>query len=76
MKIKTSITLSNQVLKLIDNSIDKDENRSLFIERAVWEYIDKRKREIRNQKDLRIINDKARQLNKEAKDVLSYQVDI
>jgi metal-responsive CopG/Arc/MetJ family transcriptional regulator len=75
MKIKTSITISDDVIKQIDDIIKNDGNRSLFIEDAVIYYLNIKKRIIRNNKDLKIINSKAKELNKEAVEVLSYQVD-
>jgi metal-responsive CopG/Arc/MetJ family transcriptional regulator len=75
MKTKTSITISDDVIKQIDEIIKNDGNRSLFIEDAVKYYLNIKKRIIRNNKDLKIINSKAKELNKEAEEVLSYQVD-
>jgi metal-responsive CopG/Arc/MetJ family transcriptional regulator len=76
MKIKTSITLSKNLLKEIDTIISKSGNRSLFIEEAIKNYINHKKRFLRNQKDLEIINRSANDLNKEAEDTFSYQVKI
>lgn len=76
MKIKTSITLSKNLLKEIDSIISKSGNRSLFIEEAIKNYLNHKKRFLRNQKDLEIINRSASDLNKEAEDTLSYQVKI
>ena len=75
MKIKTSITITNTILKEIDNLIKNDGNRSLFIEDAVKYYLNYQKRLLRNENDLIIINSKAKKLNKEAEDVLSFQAD-
>ncbi len=76
MKVKTSITLSKSLLKEIDLIISKSGNRSLFIEEAVKNYLIQKKRFLRNNNDLDIINRSADELNKEADDVLSYQVHI
>jgi metal-responsive CopG/Arc/MetJ family transcriptional regulator len=73
MKIKTSITLSNEIMTQLDTMIS-DGNRSDFIEKALWKYIELEQREKRNQNDLYIINNESLHLNKEAKDVLLYQV--
>ena len=75
MKTKTSITISNDIIKQIDNIIKNDGNRSLFIEDALKYYLNIQKRIERNNKDFKIINSKAKKLNKEAEDILSYQVD-
>ncbi len=76
MKVKTSITLSKGLLKEIDLIISKSGNRSLFIEEAVKNYLIHKKRNLRNKNDLDIINKSADELNKEADDILSYQVHI
>ena len=74
MKIKTSITLSEDLLKILDRSAP--ENRSEFIEKALRAFIARLAREEQNARDIRIINDKAAALNKEALDVLGYQVKL
>jgi len=76
MKVKTSITLSEYLLTAIDNMIAEYGNRSKVIEVALKEFIANKKRQIRDLKDLDIINNNADLLNKEAKDTLSYQVKI
>jgi metal-responsive CopG/Arc/MetJ family transcriptional regulator len=73
MKMKTSITLSEDILKAIDKFTGKSKNRSEFIETAVRAYIAQRTRRERNARDLEIINQHADRLNEEALDVLAYQ---
>lgn len=76
MKVRTSITLSENLLKEIDEMVDDSGNRSIFIEEAIRDYIDRCKRMMRDRTDLELINNSADDLNKEAQDILSYQVDI
>jgi metal-responsive CopG/Arc/MetJ family transcriptional regulator len=76
MKVKTSITLSDTLLREIDKIVGKKGNRSVFIEHAIEDSLEKRKREKRDKKDLELINQNAEALNQEAEDVLSYQVDM
>ena len=78
MNVKTSITVSESLLKEIDEVLDYPVNRSDFIEEAIKEYIERKKRSIKNRDrtDLERINHYADDLNKEAEDTLSYQVDI
>jgi len=76
MKIKTSVTLSEGVLRDLDRLVDKHRDRSELIEVALREYLAGRSKEIRDAKDLDIINKNAEELNREAEDVLSYQVDL
>jgi metal-responsive CopG/Arc/MetJ family transcriptional regulator len=74
MKVKTSITLSEDLLEAIDQCSSHFKNRSDFIEAAIRAYIDKSVRDEQNTKDLAILNSQADRLNKEAADVLTYQV--
>lgn len=74
MKVKTSITLSQALLKEIDTLTGKNGNRSSFIERAVREHITHRKMSVRDRQDLYRINQSADEMNREAEDVLDYQV--
>jgi metal-responsive CopG/Arc/MetJ family transcriptional regulator len=76
MKIKTSVTLSEDVLRDLDRLVDEHRDRSDLIEVALREYLAGRAKEIRDAKDLDIINKNAEELNREAEDVLSYQVDL
>jgi metal-responsive CopG/Arc/MetJ family transcriptional regulator len=74
MKIKTSITLAEDLLKVIDEQSGPHKNRSDFIEKAVRAYVAQVMRDRRNARDLEIINRQADRLNQEAEDVLTYQV--
>ena len=73
MKVKTSVTLSPELLEAIDNSCGSSKGRSEFLERAAWEVIRGRAREERDKRDIAIINQHADQLNAEAADVLAMQ---
>ena len=74
MKVKTSITLSADLIEAIDQWGQQFKNRSAFIEAAVSAFVSHLIREQQNAKDLEIINRRADQLNREAGDVLTYQV--
>lgn len=76
MKIKTSVTISEDLLKVMDEFIGTDKNRSLFLEKAAWEYIAKLRRAQCNARDIEIINQRADYLNQEVLDALSYQVAV
>jgi metal-responsive CopG/Arc/MetJ family transcriptional regulator len=73
MKVKTSVTLSPELLKAIDNSCGTGNSRSEFLERAAWEVLRRAAREERDKRDIAIINQHADQLNAEAADVLAMQ---
>ncbi len=75
MKVKTSITLSEELLKAVDKRTKQQQKtRSDFIETAVWAFIQQLTRDEQNARDLEIINRNADSLNEEASDVLEYQV--
>jgi len=75
MKTKTSVTLSEDVIKTIDKLSGQSKNRSKFIEKAVRAYVAQMIRRELNARDLEILNQRADQLNEEARDVLAYQGD-
>jgi metal-responsive CopG/Arc/MetJ family transcriptional regulator len=70
VRVKTSITLPEELLKSIDRA---DSNRSAFIERASRAYLARLEKARREAKDAEIINRNATRLNEEAMDVLEYQ---
>ena len=76
MKVKTSVTLSQEILALIDQYVGGENNRSAFIELAVKTYLELSKRKKRDQNDLEIINRLSEKLNREAIDVLQYQTEL
>ena len=76
MKVKTSITLSEDIVRYIDASVSDQQTRSEFIEKAVRDFIARRMQKERDSKDLAILNKEAERLNKEAEDVLSYQAEV
>jgi metal-responsive CopG/Arc/MetJ family transcriptional regulator len=75
MKLKTSVTLSEELLRTIDLLSGDSGNRSQFIEAALRSYIDQMIRMERNARDIELINLQADRLNEEALDVLAYQVE-
>lgn len=76
MKVKTSITLSNEILEAIDLHIGEYKSRSGFIETAARRFIAQLEREQVEKRDLELINQHSDFLNAEAEDVLTYQVPL
>jgi metal-responsive CopG/Arc/MetJ family transcriptional regulator len=76
MKTKTSVSLSDDLLKLIDEVVEGENRRSAFIEEAVKAYLEVLKRQKRDRKDLQTINRLSEKLNREAQEVLNFQKDI
>ena len=74
MKVKTSVMLSEDILKEIDTFSIQYKSRSEFIEIAVRTFVAQLLRQQQNLRDLEIINRYADDLNEEAMDVLEYQV--
>ena len=75
MRIKTSVSLSFDVLDQV-GQYTQDGERSDFIEKALWKYIEELRRNERDNQDLKKINRASNFLNKEAKDILDYQVSL
>jgi metal-responsive CopG/Arc/MetJ family transcriptional regulator len=76
MKIRISITVSEEMMREIDELCSRYGNRSLLIEQAIRDFLAAEARRKRDIQNIEILNRRADALNKEAKDVLSYQVDI
>jgi metal-responsive CopG/Arc/MetJ family transcriptional regulator len=80
MQVKTSITLSGDLLHTMDELIEQlseqYQNRSFFLEMAAWAFIEQLRRAQRTAKDIEIINQRADYLNEETMDALTYQVPL
>jgi len=76
MKVKTSISLSEDLVKRMDSLSSQYGNRSALIERALRDFLAAETRRRRDAQDLEILNRRADALNEEAEDVLSFQVDL
>jgi metal-responsive CopG/Arc/MetJ family transcriptional regulator len=76
MKIKTSVTLSEELIQQIDALSSQYGTRSALIEQAVRDFLAARAQRTRDAQDLEILNRRAEALNVEAEDVLSYQVEL
>jgi len=63
MKIKTSITLSAEIVYRLDRLVGPGGNRSAVLH----------ERHRRDARDLEILNRESKKLNREAQDVLGYQ---
>jgi metal-responsive CopG/Arc/MetJ family transcriptional regulator len=72
MKVKASITVSDEVLREIDE-LAKSSSRSEVIEEALREFLAARARSARDARDVEIVNRHADAYNLETADLLSYQ---
>ena len=75
MKMKTSVTLEKDVVAAVEQAAREGESRSQVIERLLRQSIAARERDAVDQRDRKIINAHADELNEEAVDVLGYQVE-
>lgn len=76
MKVKTSITISDDLLHEIDRRSDEFRSRSQFLETAARGFLRELSRREAEQSDRDIIDTRADALNAEAEDVLAYQVSL
>ena len=76
MKVKTSVTLSEELIREIDALSSQYGTRSALIERAVRDFLATAAQRQRETRDLEILNRRAEALNAEAADVLPYQVEL
>lgn len=74
MKIKTSVTLSEELLEAI-SAETHSENRSAFIETATWEFLERRKQQARDRREIERINANSAFLNDEAGQMVELQDD-
>ena len=76
MKKRISITISTDLLLMINRQIGALGSRSAFIEKVLKDHLQKLERQAIHQRDFELINANADYLNREAEDVLRYQADI
>ena len=73
MKAKTSLTLSEDLVKTLDKLAGTKVSRSAFIENILREFVDRRAAARRDAQAVAAINKHAAQLNAEMRDTLSFQ---
>lgn len=74
MKLKTSITLSADLVAKLDRLVGPDVSRSSFIEGILRAYVELSAQSRRNARDVAAINRHAARLNADMRDALSFQV--
>jgi len=72
MKVKASITVSDDLLRAVDE-LAQSSSRSEVIERALREFFAARARAARDARDLQIMNAEADAYNVETADLMTYQ---
>jgi metal-responsive CopG/Arc/MetJ family transcriptional regulator len=76
MRVKTSVTIDEEVLRAIDRVATRARSRSRIIEDAARDYLTRQARVARDTRDRELIDQAADDLNAEMDDVLSYQADL
>ena len=73
MKIRTSLTLSENLLKTLDRLAGPNASRSAFVETILRDFVEVRMQAKREARAIAEINRHCAQLNSEMSDVLSFQ---
>jgi RNA polymerase-interacting CarD/CdnL/TRCF family regulator len=75
MKIKTSVTLSEETLASLEELTREGLSKSRIVEIAVADLLDRHRRRRRDQGDREILDRRADVLNREVEDILGYQIE-
>jgi metal-responsive CopG/Arc/MetJ family transcriptional regulator len=73
MKAKTSLTLSEDLLKTLDRMAGPKTSRSSFIEQILRDFVEGHAQARRDAREVAAINRHATKLNAEMADVLAFQ---
>ena len=76
MKVKTSLTLSEDLVASIDKLAGTKVSRSAYIEQILREFVDRRAQARKDARETASINRHSAQLNAEMTDALSYQANL
>jgi metal-responsive CopG/Arc/MetJ family transcriptional regulator len=76
MRVKTSVTIDEAVLRAIDRATTAKRSRSRILEDAAREFLRRRSRAAREERDRRILDESADALNLEMDDVLTFQGEV
>jgi len=73
MKVKTSLTLSEDLVASVDKLAGPKVSRSAYIEQILREFVDRRAQARKDAREVAAINRHAERLNVEMRDALSFQ---
>jgi hypothetical protein len=76
MDVETRITLPEDMVQELAPEVAKHGSLSKLVEITLRELVKKTKRQMRDARELEIINAHAEELDREALDVLQYQIEI
>lgn len=75
-KVKTSVSLSAEVVEALDRVANDRGERSALIERAVVEFLARRRREERDARERVLLDAMAPERNAEMEELLELQADV
>ena len=75
MKVKTSVTISEETLAAVDKLAPKAGGRSRLVELALREFLSRRQKAARDAHDTELLNAHADELNRETADLLEFQAE-
>lgn len=73
MRVRTSVTLPQELLLRIDALAGKKNKRSAIVESALLEYVSREKPKLLNKRDIQIINENADLINAQVEETLEFQ---
>lgn len=73
MKVKTSLTISEDLLAVLDRLAGPDVSRSSFVEKILRDFLAQREKAQRLARDVAAINQHSAKLNAEMSDALTFQ---
>lgn len=75
VRVRTTVTIEEELLRAIDEIAKSEQGRSDWIEGAARQQLERQARVERELRDLEILDRSSEALNREMEDVLRYQVD-
>ena len=75
MRVRTSVTLPQELLLKVDSLAGKKQKRSVIVESALRSYLARAERRELNQGDIEIINQNAALINQQVTETLEYQAE-
>lgn len=75
MRVRTSVTLPEELLVEVDALAGKKNGRSAVFESALVAYVAKEKPKKLNRRDIRIINENADLINRQVNETLEFQAE-
>ncbi len=75
MRVRTSVTLPEELLVEVDALARKKNGRSAVVESALLAYVAKEKPKKLNRRDIQIINENADLINRQVEETLEFQAE-